>query len=110
MRCAPAPSDLDMDVPARPSPLAFWARRQAHETAIHRVDAEAAAGSTPTYDAAFAIDGIAELLEGFYARPRGRLVADPGFTLRAAPDDSDVSWTIQVGPEARVVAGDRTTS
>src|SRR5579859_3729716 len=23
-----------------PSPLAFWARRQAHETAIHRVDAE----------------------------------------------------------------------
>src|SRR5262249_47838143 len=26
-----------------PSPLAFWARRQAHETAIHRVDAEQAA-------------------------------------------------------------------
>jgi uncharacterized protein (TIGR03083 family) len=30
-----------------PSPLAFWARRQAHETAIHRADAEqAAAGAT----------------------------------------------------------------
>jgi uncharacterized protein (TIGR03083 family) len=28
-----------------PSPLAFWARRQAHETAIHRVDAERAAGA-----------------------------------------------------------------
>src|SRR6516164_4788048 len=28
-----------------PSPLAFWARRQAHETAIHRVDAELAAGA-----------------------------------------------------------------
>src|SRR5215467_439058 len=26
-----------------PSPLAFWARRQAHETAIHRADAEQAA-------------------------------------------------------------------
>src|SRR5487761_1601925 len=26
-----------------PSPLAFWARRQAHETAIHRVDAQLAA-------------------------------------------------------------------
>ena len=25
---------------AAPSPLAFWARRQAHETAIHRADAE----------------------------------------------------------------------
>src|SRR5215467_14529646 len=29
-----------------PSPLAFWARRQAHETAIHRVDAEQAAAGT----------------------------------------------------------------
>ena len=28
-----------------PSPLAFWARRQAHETAIHRVDAEQAAAA-----------------------------------------------------------------
>lgn len=26
-----------------PSPLAFWARRQAHETAIHRADAQLAA-------------------------------------------------------------------
>ncbi|MBV9092398.1 MAG: maleylpyruvate isomerase N-terminal domain-containing protein, partial [Streptosporangiaceae bacterium] len=25
-----------------PSPLAFWARRQAHETAIHRADADSA--------------------------------------------------------------------
>ena len=31
---------------AAPSPLAHWARRQAHETAIHRVDAEQAAAST----------------------------------------------------------------
>ncbi|MER6443505.1 hypothetical protein ABT275_45720 [Streptomyces sp. NPDC001185] len=31
--------------PARvPSPLAFWTRRQAHETAVHRYDAEAATG------------------------------------------------------------------
>src|SRR3954468_16836246 len=28
-----------------PSPLAFWARRQAHETGIHRVDAEGAVGT-----------------------------------------------------------------
>jgi uncharacterized protein (TIGR03083 family) len=32
-----------------PSPLAFWARRQAHETAIHRADAESAAGIWPQY-------------------------------------------------------------
>ena len=34
-----------------PSPLAFWARRQAHETAIHRADADSAAGATPEYEA-----------------------------------------------------------
>jgi hypothetical protein len=37
-----------------PSPLAFWTRRQAHETAIHRADAELAAGATPRYPAGFA--------------------------------------------------------
>ena len=34
---------------AAPSALAFWARRQAHETAIHRADAESATGTTPEY-------------------------------------------------------------
>jgi len=30
------------------SPLAMWARRQAHETAIHRVDGESALGASGT--------------------------------------------------------------
>lgn len=30
--------------PERPSPVAFWCRRQLHETAIHRADAEVVAG------------------------------------------------------------------
>ena len=55
---------------AAPSPLAFWARRQAHETAIHRVDAEQAAGraSASTFEPAFAADGVDELIMGFLAR------------------------------------------
>jgi uncharacterized protein (TIGR03083 family) len=63
---------------AAPSPLAFWARRQAHETAIHRADAEQAAstagqesaapgGLTP-FEPMFAADGVDELLMGFLAR------------------------------------------
>ncbi len=62
-----------------PSPVAFWARRQAHETAIHRVDAEqaAAAGAAPEtgppdIDPRFAIDGIDELIMGFLARDARR--------------------------------------
>ncbi|MFE4518574.1 maleylpyruvate isomerase family mycothiol-dependent enzyme, partial [Kitasatospora sp. NPDC056783] len=47
------------------SPLAFWARRQAHETAIHRHDADAAAGVPgPAVDTALAVDGIDELVSG----------------------------------------------
>ena len=53
---------------AAPSPLAFWARRQAHETAIHRADADSAAGATPEYEADFAADGIDELIMGFGRR------------------------------------------
>ncbi len=65
-----------------PSPLAMWARRQAHETSVHRADAELAAGGhlTPV-PAAFAADGIGELLECFAPRG-GRLRADAARTLR----------------------------
>jgi uncharacterized protein (TIGR03083 family) len=65
-----APSDLRCwtFLPAS-SPLVMWARRQAHETAIHRVDAELAAGRSPTaFDAEFAADGVDELLLGFLGR------------------------------------------
>src|SRR5690349_8120845 len=44
-----APADLACWTFLRaPSPLAMWARRQAHETSMHRVDAELASGQTPT--------------------------------------------------------------
>jgi uncharacterized protein (TIGR03083 family) len=67
---AAAPVDLRCwtFLPA-PSPLAMWARRQAHETAIHRLDAELAAGRSPVrFDAEFAVDGVDELLLGFLGR------------------------------------------
>ncbi len=41
LRCAPPDLAAATFLPA-PSPLHFWARRQAHETAIHRADADAA--------------------------------------------------------------------
>ena len=50
------------------SPLLFWARRQAHETAIHRADVEAATGPITAVPSTFALDGIYELVGGFGAR------------------------------------------
>ena len=101
-----APADLETwsFLPA-PSPLAFWARRQAHETTIHHVDAEAAAGTLVDVDPALAVDGIDELLLGFYARKRGRLIADPPLTLGIRLTDTrpDDKWSIVIGPEGREV-------
>jgi uncharacterized protein (TIGR03083 family) len=47
-----------------PAPLvgAVWVRRMAHETMVHRLDAELAAGRTPFVDPALASDGIDEYL------------------------------------------------
>lgn len=51
-----------------PRPAAWWARRMAQETVIHRADAELAAGRTPPrVDAIVAIDGIDEMLTVFVA-------------------------------------------
>ena len=85
---------------AAPSPLAFWARRQAHETAIHRADAESAAGATPEYQAEFAADGIDELIMGFGRRRKYQPGSDPkaadGARLRVLAADTGDAWSIEV--------------
>ena len=83
---------------AAPSALAFWARRQAHETAIHRADAESAAGATPEYPAAFAVDGIDELITGFGRRRKYAPAADPGADgglLRVMAADTGDAWSVE---------------
>ena len=88
-----------------PTPLAFWARRQAHEAAIHRVDAERAAShDCPQYDPAFAADGLDELICGFQGRGRGRLRADPPLTMAIAATDHDRGWSVHIGPDRRTGA------
>ncbi|MGW8400011.1 maleylpyruvate isomerase family mycothiol-dependent enzyme [Streptomyces lydicus] len=81
-----------------PSPLAFWARRQAHETSVHRVDAQQAAGASLTpLPSAFAADGIDELLTGFHGRDRSRIRTDVPRTLRLrATDAPGADWTVHL--------------
>ena len=96
---AAAPGDLQCwtFLPA-PSPLAMWARRQAHETAIHRVDAELAAGlPLSAWAPAFAADGIDELLSLFVPRRSTALHADPPVTLMVRCADIDASWLLRLG-------------
>jgi uncharacterized protein (TIGR03083 family) len=88
-----------------PSPAAFWARRQAHETAVHRVDAQRAAGpgdTGPGHPARFAIDGIDELIMGFVGRgaERGQWQFAPGVLgFHAADGEGGVAhWRVVSEP------------
>lgn len=102
---AAAPADLNCwFFLAAASPLAFWARRQAHETTIHRIDAEAALGRTPSpVDTGFAADGVDELLTGFHVRRRSKVRTDRPRTLRVravdVPDGAR-EWLLRLSPEA----------
>ena len=51
-----------------PGPARYWARRMAHETAVHRADGQIALGQRPQIDPVTAADGIDEWL-GFLAAP-----------------------------------------
>jgi uncharacterized protein (TIGR03083 family) len=80
-----------------PSPLAFWARRQTHETGIHRADVESGGGAITPFDRAEALDGIDELVGGFAARRSKGGEAAP--TLGVLPTDSDQGWLVRPGAE-----------
>jgi uncharacterized protein (TIGR03083 family) len=81
-----------------PSPLAFWARRQCHETAIHRVDAESALGVVAPLDPVVAADGIDELLVGFLGRRRQREIPEP-LALQLVAEDVDRTWIAVLKPD-----------
>jgi uncharacterized protein (TIGR03083 family) len=79
-------------------PASFWGRRMAHETAMHRADAEMAAGREPAFAPLLAADAIDEWL-GFLAgplddRPDPRLEALPdGGSLHVHATDDELDGT-----------------
>ena len=95
-----------------PSPRRFWARRQCHETTVHMVDALAAAkGRLPTTDEAavddaLAVDGIDELLRGFFTRGKSKLYDGEAFTVAVVPTDADRRWVLHVDERLTVDPGD----
>jgi uncharacterized protein (TIGR03083 family) len=102
-----APLDLDCPtfLPA-PSPLAMWARRQAHETAVHRFDAENAAGIASVFDPIFAADGIDEMLAAFAPRATAFPV-EITKTMVVHATDTDDRWRVTLEPEGiTTVRGD----
>ena len=97
LRDAPADVAAWSFLPA-PSPLAFWARRQAHETAIHRVDAESASGAITAVPPDFGADGVDEMLLGFGARRRTLDIITPA-AIAIHAGDSGHAWTVRIGAD-----------
>ncbi|MGC2192248.1 MAG: maleylpyruvate isomerase family mycothiol-dependent enzyme [Candidatus Dormiibacterota bacterium] len=95
-----APADLQCwSFLPSPSPLAFWARRQAHETEIHRADAEFAARSgAVSFPEAIAADGIEEMLFGFAAGRRHLKLPAP-LQIALRPREQPDGWLVQLGPD-----------
>ncbi len=93
-----APADVEaMTFLPAPSPLAMWARRQAHEISIHRFDAQNAAGATSGFDGALASDGIDELLTAFAPRATTFPIENTKTMVVHATDTND-RWHITMGP------------
>ncbi|WP_019876076.1 maleylpyruvate isomerase family mycothiol-dependent enzyme [Sporichthya polymorpha] len=72
----------------RDKSVAFWLRRQALETAVHRWDAEASQGTPGPLDPALAVAGVHEVAEMFFPRQvsLGR-IPPLARTLRLIPDE-----------------------
>jgi uncharacterized protein (TIGR03083 family) len=73
---------------------AFWRRRRAHESTVHRCDAEAAAGSPTGVDADLAVDGIDELLTVFLPRRAANFDAVGDATVHLHCTDADGEWLV----------------
>lgn len=96
LEAAPPDTDSWTFLPA-PSPLAMWARRQAHETAVHRFDAENAAGIASEFDPVLASDGVDELVAGFAPR-KEEFPVDRDRTMIVHATDTDDRWHITLAP------------
>jgi uncharacterized protein (TIGR03083 family) len=82
-----------------PGPSRFWSRRMAHETAMHRWDAQAAAGDGEPISADLAADGIDEYLTFAPSRLARRPVPGLEGSLHLHATDSDGEWAIDVAAD-----------
>ncbi|MGQ0715848.1 MAG: maleylpyruvate isomerase N-terminal domain-containing protein [Pseudonocardiales bacterium] len=85
--------------PTAPKTAAFWSRRMAHEVTVHRIDAQAAAGTDSAVPADFAADGIDEVLTRLIQRNTDAwaVASFSGAVLYHAAD-AGRAWTVRLVP------------
>jgi uncharacterized protein (TIGR03083 family) len=85
-----------------PDTAAFWPRRMAHETSVHRVDAQQAAGAQLPIDTALAADGVDEFLLVHFAEDAGELTG-AGQSVRLRTTDAPGEWTVTAEPDGATI-------
>ena len=99
---AQAGPDAQMWCPVGEGGSAFYARRFAHETAIHRADAALALGIEFTMDADVAADAVDEWMElgslpfHFEVHPWMRELLAPGRTIGLHATDIEARWLLDL--------------
>lgn len=97
--------------------VAFWYRRMAQETAVHRVDVESGSDAVSPVDDDLALDGIDEVLDWFLVRwheevgpdapGRGTVAVRTGDHIwRATLDPDGVELSREPGRSGAVVSGE----
>ncbi len=87
----------------------FWSRRMAHETAVHRWDAQSAQGGQDAIRTDVAVDGIDERLENLTPSmnfdPRGpAALRGTGETVHFHTTDAEGEWLLRFEPDGVVVS------
>jgi uncharacterized protein (TIGR03083 family) len=83
------------------SHVGWWARRMAHETVVHRFDADAARQQAFSIDGEVAADGVDEYLDVFVAATRGAANAPAGPTVDLQCSDRDDRWWLTLSEEGQ---------
>jgi uncharacterized protein (TIGR03083 family) len=85
--------------------VGFWARRQANELAVHRWDAQRAAGTQEPVDRELAVDGIQELFDILPFRPGGPPTGN-GETIHLHCTDGDGEWLVRLSADGVTVVNE----
>ncbi|MBA2529981.1 MAG: maleylpyruvate isomerase family mycothiol-dependent enzyme [Euzebyales bacterium] len=85
--------------------VAFWQRRMAQETLVHRWDAEAAVGEPAPLDPALAGDGVDEYLHVMLASQarRGQPYGGPAGTVHLHRSDGPGEWLVDLSVDPPAV-------
>jgi uncharacterized protein (TIGR03083 family) len=105
---------LDPDLPAwnwapRAKTVAFWQRRMAHETTVHRWDAQFATINAEPIEPKLAADGVSEVLDTWLPAGRRRGGTDLIGVVGLHADDVDEEWLVRLRADGGVALLDNDT-